>query len=54
MAADRTIEPSRSEGSTPGGLILSDSEVKSETACFKAGEATQPCLYNPDFISVVV
>ena len=27
MAGDRTIEPSRSEGSTPGGLILSGSKV---------------------------
>jgi hypothetical protein len=26
-AGDRTIEPSRSEGSTPGGLILSGSKV---------------------------
>ena len=28
VAGDRTIEPSKSEGSTPGGLILSGSKVK--------------------------
>lgn len=27
-AGDRTIEPSRSEGSSPGGLILSGSKVR--------------------------
>jgi hypothetical protein len=39
VAGDRTIEPSRLEGSTRGNL-LSGSKVKSESASSRLGEAT--------------
>jgi hypothetical protein len=33
---EKQIEPSRSEGSTLGNLLLSGSKVKSGSSCFKA------------------
>ena len=42
-AGDRTIEPSKSEGSAPGGLILSGSKVK--VSLLKAGGGYRYCFY---------
>jgi hypothetical protein len=36
-AGDRTIEPSKEEGSTPGGLTLSGSKVKASLLKAEAG-----------------
>jgi hypothetical protein len=44
-AGDRTIEPSRSKGSTPGGLILSGNKV-----CISLLQAGGGYNFLPDYI----
>jgi hypothetical protein len=44
VAGGRTIEPSRQEGSTPGGLILSGSKVKVWISLFQAGGLHLPVI----------
>jgi hypothetical protein len=44
VAGDRTTEPSRSEGSTLGNLLLSGSKVKVWTSLLQAGGAYNSSL----------
>jgi hypothetical protein len=55
VADDRTIEPSRSEGSTLGNLLLSGSKVKVWISLLQAGGAYKfaLCLFSVSFRSAL-